>query len=556
MAVAEAFVEGVDGLGDGVVDLALCEDERVGDFEHREGEGEESAGDEVGGDEGDDDASDGGDGGGAEVDGGLFELAGGLLESGDGGAHDIGQSADRVGDDQQQNGVGVGSDDIDETFEGITDAEGPREGHGDIAEGHDESGDGEGEHGERVDEGAPADARADDDVPDEDADEEVDDDRGGGVLERVDDGSEGDGVSECIGVVLERPGARDDALVPGAFDGEGGDDDASMGDEGEAGDEGEGARRAPTGDGAEFLLFAGAAGLGVHGVGLPTEDELADDVEQDGGEEHDDGECVGLGGAGDLLDAVEDLDGGDGVEVEHQRGAEFGEGPDEDDGAAGEEAGADEGERDPEESSPGSDAEILGGLFEGGVEVGEGGSRVQIEDGIEVEGFGDDDPPELGFAEDVPVGAEEGVEGAGSSEDGLEADGADERGEDEGDEDDRVPESFEGVAVLGAEEGERERDEEAEEGGGAGDEEGVEQAAEEERVFEDEGDMVEGEAGAGGDILGEAAADGQPDGINEEDAEEGEEEREDRVLDGDTGPHEGGECSVWRCGLGRVWGLS
>ena len=78
------------------------------------------------------------------------------------------------------------------------------------------------------------------------------------------------------------------------------------------------------------------AGLRHHGEVLATEQSFAQDVEADRSDQHDTDESVREGIASDVLDPVENLNGSDSRIVEHQRRAQFSEGPDEDYGAPGE----------------------------------------------------------------------------------------------------------------------------------------------------------------------------------------------------------------------------
>ena len=97
-------------------------------------------------------------------------------------------------------------------------------------------------------------------------------------------------------------------------------------------------------------------------------------------------ERVGERIALDLIDAIEDLHGGDVGVVEHQRRAELGEAPDEDDGAASEESGPHEREGDAAEDRPSPRAKIGGGLLHRGIDVAE--RREHVLDGLQEAGVG------------------------------------------------------------------------------------------------------------------------------------------------------------------------
>ncbi len=87
--------------------------------------------------------------------------------------------------------------------------------------------------------------------------------------------------------------------------------------------------------------------------------------------------------------------------IEDERRAEFGEGPDEDDGGAGEDAGHGEGERDAQEIAEAAAAEIFRGFEHGGINVRKRRLQVEIRDGIDAEGDEDGERPEAAVAEPV-----------------------------------------------------------------------------------------------------------------------------------------------------------
>ena len=107
-------------------------------------------------------------------------------------------AADGVGDDEEGHGVGGGADDGGPALERVALGEGPAEGHGDVAEGHDQARDGEGEHAEGVEGGASLDVGADEEVADGDAQDDVDGGGGARELEAVEDGAEGLGGGEGL----------------------------------------------------------------------------------------------------------------------------------------------------------------------------------------------------------------------------------------------------------------------------------------------------------------------------------------------------------------------
>src|ERR1019366_7611169 len=102
-------------------------------------------------------------------------------------------------------------------------------------------------------------------------------------------------------------------------------------------------------------------------------------------------------------------------------------------------------------------AEILRGFLHCGVDVGERGEGVEVDDGIERKRLDDRDAPKLIRREPIDgrrgreqAGVvEEGVERAVLPEDLLDADGADERRQNHRDEDERTEEIFRGEKEAG-----------------------------------------------------------------------------------------------------------
>ena len=221
--------------------------------------------------------------------------------------------------------------------------------------------------------------------------------------------------------------------------------------------------------------------------------------------EHDGGERVGQGVAVEPLDAVEDLHRRDARHVEDERHAEVGEGPDEDQRAAREEARQDERQRHPAEAPPGARPEVLRHLLERRVELGERGREVEVEDGEEPEGVHRDDPREarLGQPVDRAGGgrqAEEGdgrVERALRAEQVLHADRAHEGRQDHRREEGGRQQAAEREVVPVVEHRQRQRHAGRRRGGGDADEQGVEQALAVDRVAEDDADVVQGQPAPG-----------------------------------------------------------
>ena len=378
-------------------------------------------------------------------------------------------------------------------------------------------------------------AGAHDDVGDGDAEEDIQDHGEAGVFEAVLDGGEGHFVAEGEAEVVEREGGGKNGAVPVTREGD--ENDANVGEDGdkEDGAEEEGAEGANDGTGGARASLAG--GLGHHGVGGAPEGELAGGVEEDGRGEHDGDQGVGERVAADVLDAVEDLNGGNAGEVKHQGDAEFGERPDKDDGPAGKEAGHDEGEGDAEKFAQPGAAEVLGRLLHGGVDVGEGGDDVEVDDGVEIEGDHGGDAPELALTEPVNGSSgiletemdEEGVQRALLAENLADADGADEGGQDHRDENEGAEEGFAGEkeAVRDPSQGKSEKKSQG--CGKNGEEERVPQAFEVDGVTEDLKDVGEGEVAI---AIEEGPAEGFADREKEKAGEKGDGESKDRDRKG------------------------
>ena len=237
----------------------------------------------------------------------------------------------------------------------------------------------------------------------------------------------------------------------------------------------------------------------------PAEKALADRVERDRGEEHHGDEGEGRGVGADVLEAVENLDASDLRVVEDQRSAEFGERPDEDDRAAGEEAGLYQREGDFPETTEAGAAKILGGFLHRGVDVGEGGDGVEVDDRVERERLDDDDAPELVCGEPIegPPGRaeveldEEGVESAVLAENLFDPDRADKGRQNHRDQHERAEQSFPGEEKTVADKGERQSDRHGEGGRRAREEEGVAQTAEVGGVGQNGREVGEGESTVG-----------------------------------------------------------
>ncbi len=242
--------------------------------------------------------------------------------------------------------------------------------------------------------------------------------------------------------------------------------------------------------------------LGHHGVAGPPEDALAHGIDEDRADQHDRDQRVGERVSADVLPAVENLDAGDPRVVEHERRPQLREDPDEHDRAAGEESGMDERERDLPEPAKARAAEVLGGLLHRGIDVRQRGDGVQVDVGVEREGFDDSDAPELVRRKPVigppmrpqPQVHDQRVERAVLPEDLLDADRAHERRKDHRDEDRGIKETLQGIEVPVGDEGQGHRDQEGERGPGARQEEGIAQGLQVDRVGEERAEEREREA--------------------------------------------------------------
>ena len=186
--------------------------------------------------------------------------------------------------------------------------------------------------------------------------------------------------------------------------------------------------------------------------------------------------------------------------VEDQRGAEFGEGPDEDDGAAGKQAGLNERQRDLPNPAQTGAAEILRRLFHRRVYIGQSRNGVEIDNRVECQRLDQHNAPELIGGEPVERPTrrpqaqmdDEGVECAVLPKDLLDADGADEGRQDHRDEHERTEDGLARENESVADEREWQGDAECENRRGAGEEEGIPQPGQINRVGQQGADVGEG----------------------------------------------------------------
>src|ERR1017187_2445077 len=331
LAVAEELEELEDRLGYREIDLLLREDDRVAHLEHRERECEQGSRHEVGRDKGQRDLDHRPEGGASEVLRGLLERHARLLEAGGRGAHDVGEPADRVGDDEQHGRVAHG------VYEG---EEAALLGHREVAESEHDPGYRERQHREEIEDLPARDPGAHDDVGDRDAEEHVDHGGDARKLQAVRDRRDGELASERRAKIVERETPRQQARVPVL--GERDQNDAPGRDDGDKRDAAEDRRAEPPLRRRKPARAAGGSRLGHHRVARLPEYPLSHGVDEDGACEHHGDKRVGERVAPDVPQAVEDLDARYPRIVEDKRRPELREHPDEHDRAAREETGLDE----------------------------------------------------------------------------------------------------------------------------------------------------------------------------------------------------------------------
>ena len=227
-------------------------------------------------------------------------------------------------------------------------------------------------------------------------------------------------------------------------------------------------------------------------MSLATEEAFANRVDDHGADEHHGDERVGERVAPNIFEAIKNLHRDDAWIVKNERHAKLGEGPDENDGAAGEEAGIDERQRDLEEAPETGATKVLGGFLHRRINVGEGGGGVEIDDGVERKGVDEGDAkkrthrkPVVGpaFGAEMQVN-EQGVERTILSEDLLDPDRADKWRQDHRNKHDGAEQAFAGKMEAVAHEGQRQGDEKRCSCRRACEQEGVSNAAQIDRLYE------------------------------------------------------------------------
>ena len=210
--------------------------------------------------------------------------------------------------------------------------------------------------------------------------------------------------------------------------------------------------------------------------------------------------AYGNGIGPDLFDPVENLDGRDPVEIENEGHPEFREGPDENDGASGENAGPHQRKRDFEKTLPAPATEILGRFLHRRIDIRQRSDGVEVEDGIKAQSVQGDHPPEPALSEPIdrlpgiePADLhEEGVQHAVLAEDLADADRPDERRQHDGQKDQGRKNLFPEEFIPVGDKGERQRDEEGENRREEPHSKGIPQALHVEIVPEDFEDVGDG----------------------------------------------------------------
>ena len=120
-------------------------------------------------------------------------------------------------------------------------------------------------------------------------------------------------------------------------------------------------------------------------MGRPPERELAGRVEQNGRGEHYHDQREGKRIAADILDAMKNLNRGHAGEIKHQRNAQFGERPDENNRPTREDAGHDERESDFAKLPKARASEVFGSLLHRGIYISERRKDIEIKNRVEIE---------------------------------------------------------------------------------------------------------------------------------------------------------------------------
>ena len=295
-------------------------------------------------------------------------------------------------------------------------------------------------------------------------------------------------------------------------------------------------------------------GFGVHRVCTTTKGELAKNIDAHRDQKQNGCERVGLSGIRDLLESVEDLYGGHFLIVEHQRCAEFGEGPDEDDRGTGKQTGSDERKNDLSQPLPGCGAEIFRRFVQSRIEIGQCRNRVEIQDGIQVQRFDKDDGPEAAGADEIDTFGDEskinqqGIERARFAQEMLQSDGADKGRQDEWDENECVEKTLAPEFVSNRTDRQWYADQQADDRRADGDAERIQKTTQGDRVTKHVQHVIEREPAV---RSFETGCDDQPDRPREEDPEPGEQENHQKPWDKPRSTH-GPDCRDWMASTGSA----
>ena len=133
----------------------------------------------------------------------------------------------------------------------------------------------------------------------------------------------------------------------------------------------------------------------------PAEHPLARGIEQDRGRQHDGHQGIRERARANVLEPVIDLHRGHPQIIEHERCAQLGERPYENNGAAREQAGQNERKGNAPKLVPTGSAQVGGGLLHGRVDVRHGSHGIQVEDRIEMQRLGHGHGPEPAHGQPV-----------------------------------------------------------------------------------------------------------------------------------------------------------
>ena len=239
--------------------------------------------------------------------------------------------------------------------------------------------------------------------------------------------------------------------------------------------------------------------LSHHGMRLAPEEQLAASIEQNCRAEQDNHQREREGICPDVLDAIKNLHRGDAGEVEHERHAQLGKRPDENNRPACEDARHDERKGDAAEFAESGATKILGRLLHRRIHICEGGEDIEIEDRVEVQGIENNDAPypplaqpvdRMGRVEQADV-LQKGIQRALLAQDLFDANRSNERRHDHWHKHQRAEEGFSGKKETVTHPSERNRNERGEQCAPDTHLERVPESLDIERIPENLGDVVD-----------------------------------------------------------------